>query len=122
MQVCISTRDCRAAVGATIVALEAKIKDDTERLKTEAYNRLLDGAQHNGVPVNDALKQEMREMAQRDTDHMMHRHPGHETMEVLKNYIDLLAYHKGDLVNLDDQDFALLKEHLPKAPPAEIAA
>jgi hypothetical protein len=65
--------------------------------------------------VNAAREAEMREMVARDVEHMMTQHPGNEMLQVLNNYVDMLAYHRGDDVVIDDSDFSLLKSHLPPA-------
>jgi hypothetical protein len=119
MQVCIPTRDCRVAVGAAIVALEAKIKSDRETVWNTNFENLLNGAVHNGLHVDENRKREMREMVDRDLEHMMKQHPGVELLQVLNNFVDMLAYHREDKITIDDQDFNLLKPHLPKYEPVE---
>jgi hypothetical protein len=115
MQVRIPTRDCRAAVGAALVALEAKVAKDRQTIWDRSFNSLKEGAVHNGLVMGPGREQEMREMVDRDIEHMMKSHPGVEVAQQLTNYIDMLAYHKGDDVVLDDGDFFLLKPHLPAA-------
>jgi len=122
MQIRVSSRDCRAAVGASIVALEARVTDYRDKVLETSFKALLEGAVHNGLDVNDARKQEMREMAERDVAHMLEQHPVNETLQVMKNFVDMLAFHRGDDIVIDDQDFALIKDHLPKAPADEPAA
>jgi D-hexose-6-phosphate mutarotase len=122
MQVCIPTRDCRVAVGAAIVALEAKIKSDRETVWNTSFENLLNGAVHNGLHVDENRKREMREMVDRDLEHMMEQHPGVELLQVLNNFVDMLAYHREDKITIDDQDFNLLKPHLPAAEKIEQAA
>lgn len=113
MQIRIPTGDCRAAIAAAILAHTKDIEDSRVRLKDECYDRLLDGARHNGLQITDRIKDEMREMAERDVEHAMHRHPGAETIEVLKNFNDMLDHHDEMVVTIDDQDFNILKAHLP---------
>ena len=113
MQIRVSTRDCRVAVGAALLAIEAKIASDKAKFSETSYNALHDGAVHNGLLVNDARKQEMREMVERDVEHAMRTHPGVEIKQVLDNFVDMLTYHRGDDIVIDDQDFNLLKPHLP---------
>lgn len=113
MQIRVSTRDCRVAVGAAIVSLKQKFEEDKASFSERSYNALYDGAVHNGVPVNDARKQEMREMVDRDVQHAMLSHPANELLQVLNNFVDMLAYHRGDDIVIDDQDFNLIKTHLP---------
>ncbi len=115
MQIRVSTGNCRLAVGAALVALEGKIKEFGDKHREGAYEALKAGAIHNGLDVNEAREKEMREMVDRDLEHMMEKHPAHETVSVLKNFVDMLAYHHGDTIVIDDQDFHLLKEHLPTA-------
>jgi len=119
MQVCISTRDCRAAVGAAIAALIQKVASDKEAVTKTSLDNLLTGAIHNGLDVNEARRKEMTEMVDRDVEHMMKSHPGNELLQVLNNYVDMLAYHKGEFITIDDQDFSLIKAHLPAGEKSE---
>jgi hypothetical protein len=121
MQVRISTRDCRVAVGAALVALEAKVAKDRQTIWDRSFNSLKEGAIHNGLVMGPAREQEMREMTDRDIEHMMKSHPGVEVAQQLANYVDMLAYHKGDEVVLDDGDFSLLQPYLPAAEKQEAA-
>src|SRR6478736_1521435 len=98
MQIRVPTGSCRTAVGAAIVALEAALKDFKARAHEQCYNSLYEGAVHNGLVVNDARKQEMRAMADRDVEHMLEGHPSNDTMRVLQNFVDMLAYHHGDSI------------------------
>lgn len=113
MQIRVSTRDCRVAVGAALTGLEAKLESDKQAFSERSYDALLTGAEHNGLIVNDARRTEMREMVARDVEHAMKSHPAMEMIEVLKNYVDMLSYHRGHDIDIDDQDFNLLKAHLP---------
>lgn len=113
MQIRLSTRDCRVAVGAAIVGLQAKLDADKAKISENSFEKLLAGAVHNGLDVNEARKTEMREMVERDVEHMMGQHPANEMLQVLNNYVDMLAYHRGDDIVIDDRDFSLLKSHLP---------
>lgn len=113
MQICVSTRDCRLAVGASIVALKEKLEGDKSNFLEASLRALRDGAIHNGTVMTPALEVEMKEMAQRDLDHAIRQHPRHELLQVLNNFVDMLAYHRGDDIVIDDQDFNLIKAHLP---------
>lgn len=118
MQIRVSSRNCRAAVGKAVIAVQEKVEADKQRISEEAYTNLHDGAVHNGLLVDEARKKEMREMVARDVEHMMQRHAGFQTLDVLKNFTDMLAYHQGDDIVIDDQDFHLLKEYLTAGEPA----
>ena len=114
MQIRVSTGDCRFAVAAALKSLEDAIAEIRTKIWDNNYQSLVDGAEHNGLLVNDERRQEMREMTDRDVEHMMSQHPGHQTVEVLKNFTDMLNYHQGDEITIDDSDFHLIKAHLPK--------
>ena len=113
MQIRVSTRDCRTAVGSALLAIEEAITKTHKTIWDSAYQALHDGAIHNGLVVDAAREQEMRDMVDRDVDHMMEKQAGKQTVEVLKNFIDMLAYHKGEDIVIDDNDFHLLKAYLP---------
>lgn len=115
MQIRVSTRDCRVAVGAAIVGLKKKFEEDKASFTERSYSSLYDGAVHNGVHVDENRMREMREMVDRDVQHAMLSHPANELLQVLNNFVDMLAYHKGDDIVIDDQDFNLIKTHLPTA-------
>ena len=112
MQIRVPTGHCRTAVGAAIVAAQAEIESWRERSLTEAYDTLIEGAKHNGVHVSDSIKAEMKDMAARDVESMSKRHPAYNYIEVLNNFVDMLAFHHGDDIVIDDQDFNLIKKHL----------
>lgn len=113
MQIRVSTGNCRTAVGAAAIEAKGEINDWRAKSLDEAYDRLLDGAKHNGIHITDAIKAEMKDMAERDIENMSKRHPAHGTLEVLSNFVDMLAYHTGSEIDIDDQDFNILKKHLP---------
>lgn len=112
MQIRVSAGNCRTAVGAAILAAQEEIASWRSTNLEAGYDRLLDGAKHNGIHITDAIKAEMKEMSERDIENMSKRHPANITLEVLNNFVDMLAYHHGDDIVIDDQDFNLLKKHL----------
>ncbi len=114
MQIRISTGDCRTAIAAALAATEAKLVEDRARLHNDCLANIKQGAEHNGVVMTPALLKEMQDIAQRDADHMMQRHMGNENILILKNFNAMLDYHDGIDIVIDDQDFNLLKDHLPK--------
>lgn len=113
MQICVPTGDCSAAVVKAITAFEAVIETTRKTIWDTAFEKLHDGATYNEIDVNNVRKQEMRDMVDRDVEHMMSKHPGHETVAILKNFADMLAYHREDMITIDDTDFHILKDHLP---------
>lgn len=115
MFIAISTRDCRAAIGKALAAAEAQIATAREEVRDVSFKALHDGAVHNGLNPSKAQLQEMHDMVDRDLEHMMPRHPLVQTIDVLKNLNTMLDYNKDNEVVIDDQDFHLLAEHLPKA-------
>lgn len=121
MQIRVSSRNCRAAVGAAVLAFETKIAEDRKRITEETFEALRDGAVHNGLHVDAAREKEMREMTDRDVEHMMQRHQGVGLLVVLNNFIEMLAYHQGDDIVIDDSDFNLLKPYLATAEPQDPA-
>jgi D-hexose-6-phosphate mutarotase len=112
MQIRVSTGNCRTAVGAAILAAQASIDEWRTKAVEDTYTRLVDGAVHNNIHVSDAVKAEMKQMAERDVESMSSRHPAHGSLEVLNNFVDMLAFHHGDDIVIDDQDFNLIKKHL----------
>jgi len=121
MQIRVSTGNCRLAVAAAAIALATKI----DEARTEHWNRhfeaLKTGAAHNGLHIDAAREAEMREMVDRDINHMFEKHPAKDTLDVLSNFGDMLNYHSGDDIVIDDQDFHLLKDHLPAPFSEELA-
>jgi len=109
----ISTRDCGVAIGKAIEANKARVATDIDRLKEEAYTALRTGAEHNGMKVDDARDKEMREMIDRDAEHMTGQHPGQQTLKVLE-LLERMVKRTDDIyVVIDDADFNMLEEHLP---------
>lgn len=114
MLISISTRDCGVAIGKAIEANKARVATDIDRLKEEAYTALRTGAEHNGMKVDDARDKEMREMIDRDAEHMTGQHPGQQTLKVLE-LLERMVKRNDDThyVTIDDADFNMLEEHLP---------
>lgn len=109
----ISTRDCGVAIGKAIEANKARVATDIDRLKEEAYTALRTGAEHNGMKVDDARDKEMREMIDRDAEHMTGQHPGQQTLKVLE-LLERMVKRTDDIyVVIDDADFNMLEEYLP---------
>lgn len=115
MQIRVSSGDCRAAVTAATQEIVALLAADRATLSEKSLEALRTGAEHNGLDVNAARLQEMKDMVERDVAHSMSRHPANDTLEVLKNFSDMLSFHQDSGVVIDDQDFHLLKKHLPEA-------
>lgn len=113
MFISISTRDCGVAIGKAIEANKARVATDIDRLKEEAYTALRTGAEHNGMKVDDARDKEMREMIDRDAEHMTGQHPGQQTLKVLE-LLERMVKRTDDIyVVIDDADFNMLEEYLP---------
>ena len=113
MFISISTRDCGVAIGKAIEANKARVATDIDRLKEEAYTALRTGAEHNGMKVDDARDKEMREIIDRDAEHMTGQHPGQQTLKVLE-LLERMVKRTDDIyVVIDDADFNMLEEHLP---------
>lgn len=109
----ISSRDCSIAIGKAIEANKARVATDIDRLKEEAYTALRTGAEHNGMKVDDARDKEMREMIDRDAEHMTGQHPGQQTLKVLE-LLERMVKRTDDIyVVIDDADFNMLEEYLP---------
>lgn len=109
----ISSRDCSIAIGKAIEANKARLTADIDRLKEEAYTALRTGAEHNGMKVDDARDKEMREMIDRDAEHMTGQHPGQQTLKVLE-LLERMVKRTDDIyVVIDDADFNMLEEYLP---------
>jgi hypothetical protein len=123
----IPTRDCRAAITKAIIVAEERYQQDVVRFKHEAYHALHGGAVYNGMKVDAAREQEMREMVDRDAEHMLDQHPVKQTLEVLKLLGRMIEHNSDHLVTIDDADFSMLEEYLPPVAreyeaPAEDAA
>ena len=113
MLISISSRDCSIAIGKAIEANKARVATDIDRLKEEAYTALRTGAEHNGMKVDDARDKEMREMIDRDAEHMTGQHPGQQTLKVLE-LLERMVKRTDDIyVVIDDADFNMLEEYLP---------
>lgn len=115
MQIRVSTGDCRAAIAAAIESVRAKIASDRAAFSERSLTNLRAGAEHNGLDVNAARLQEMKDMVERDVEHAMQLHSGNETLLILQNYSDMLNFHTESSIVIDDQDFHLIKPHLPGA-------
>ena len=113
MLITVSSRDCSIAIGKALEANRARLAADIGRLKEEAYTALRTGAEHNGMKVDDARDKEMREMIDRDAEHMTGQHPGQQTLKVLE-LLERMVKRTDDIyVVIDDADFNMLEEYLP---------
>lgn len=113
MLITVPSRDCSIAIGKALEANRARLAADIGRLKEEAYTALRTGAEHNGMKVDDARDKEMREMIDRDAEHMTGQHPGQQTLKVLE-LLERMVKRTDDIyVVIDDADFNMLEEYLP---------
>src|SRR6185436_339559 len=119
MYISIPARDCSAAIGKAILAGEERLNADKAQLSDTAYIARRGGAEHNGMTVTPAREQEMREMVERDVDHMAEGHPVQETLKVLRLLERMLVRNHDHLVTIDDADFSLLEKYLPELSPVE---
>lgn len=122
MFIIVSTGSCRLAVAAAIAAEEAKLAKDTEEFKANSFQRLHDGAVHNGLSPTQTELDNMKSMVARDVDHAMLQHPGHKLLQLLRNYSDMLDYVDStseDSIVIDDTDFHILGPHLTNKAAAE---
>lgn len=113
MLITVSSRDCSIAIGKALEANRARLAADIGRLKEEAYTALRTGAEHNGMKVDDARDKEMREMIDRDAEHMTGQHPGQQTLKVLELLERMVKRTDYIYVVIDDADFNMLEEYLP---------
>lgn len=113
MLITVSSRDCSIAIGKALEANKARLAADIDRLKEEAYTALRRGAEHNGMKVDDARDKEMREMIDRDAEHMTGQHPGQQTLKVLELLDRMIKRNEYIYVVIDDADFNMLEEYLP---------
>jgi hypothetical protein len=65
------------------------------------------------MKIDDARDKEMRDMVDRDAEHMLEQHPGKQTLDVLRLLDRMLTRNLEDFVVLDDADFSMLEEFLP---------
>lgn len=113
MLIPISSRDCSIAIGKALEANKVRVAADIDRLKDEAYTALRTGAEHNGMKIDDARDKEMRDMIDRDAEHMTGQHPGQQTLKVLE-LLERMVKRTDDIyVVIDDADFNMLEEYLP---------
>lgn len=114
MQISVPTGDCRVAVAAATKAIKEQAAADRQTIWDRSFEALKNGATHNGVNVDAAREKEMREMVDRDIEHMMEQHPSVNKLEVLLTYSQMLDKNESAATTLDLQDFYLLKDYLPK--------
>lgn len=68
------------------------------------------------MTVDAAREQQMREMVDRDVEHMLEQHPVKQTLAVLQLLGRMLDRNYDQmLVTIDDADFSMLEEYLPEA-------
>lgn len=113
MQIRVPTRDCRIAVGRALIEAQGQLTKEHEEFKENSFNALKTGAVHNGLDVTPAREKEMREMVDRDLEHIMESHPLKDRLQVLEMQSKMLLYTKEFDVALDEQDFHVLHKHLP---------
>lgn len=122
MLISIPSRDCRLAIAAAIIAGKQRFEEDKAKFSEQAYQQLRGGAEHNGMKVDDARDKEMREMVDRDVEHMLEQHPVKQTLDVLKLMERMLSRNIEDFVVIDDADFNMLEEYLPAVEEVETEA
>lgn len=114
MQISIPTGDCRIAVAAATKATQEQAAADRQTIWDRSFEALKGGAVHNGLNVDAAREKEMREMVDRDIEHVMGGHPSVNRLEVLLTYSQMLDRNESGTTTIDEQDFFLLKDYLPK--------
>ena len=83
----------------------------------KAVDELVGRAKENGYAVTDSVRQQMEDMARRDVDSALERHPAQNTIEGMQMIVAMCGYalSRGVLdVTIDHTDFHHLKEFLPK--------
>lgn len=113
MFIAVSTGDCRIAVKAALEGFQATLAGDRETIRNKSFEALHAGAVHNGLKPSQHDIDQMNRMADSDVEHMLEQHPAHRFIEHCENLLDMLDYTTDDAVLMDDQDFRLLKKHLP---------
>lgn len=114
MYISIPARDCRIAIGKALEEVNAGLDKVKDEVREASFKALYEGAVHNGMRPTPTQIEEMRAMVERDLEHMMPNHPSVQTMEVLQNMDEMLDFNSDPFITIDDQDFHLLKGHLPK--------
>ena len=117
MYISIPARDCSVAIGKAIIAGRQRLEQDKAKAAEQAYAALHGGAVHNGMNVTPARELEMREMVDRDVEHMLEQHPVNQTIKVLQLLERMLERNHDHLVTIDDADFSMLEEYLPELSP-----
>ncbi len=118
MFVPVPVGSCRAAVNAQIAELEEILKRDRDTIARQSYDQLYAGAVHNGLKPTQSDLDQMREMSNRDVDHMMEDHPAAGVVKRLNNMSAMLDYLDSadqDTAVIDHDEFSLLAKHLVKA-------
>lgn len=104
-----------AAAAKARVTLDETIATAREKMFEQALTSLIEGAKRNGYNTTDSVKVEMQDMARRDVDHAMERHPGVVAMNNLIVLTEMASFvQEDDPVLLDEMDFEHIKEHLLK--------
>lgn len=114
MFISISTRNCSVAIGKAIEAAQERLASDKVKFSEQSYDALRGGAEHNGMKIDAAREQEMRDMVARDIEHALEQHPVKQTLQVLELLERMLKRNDDpDTVVIDDADFSMLEEFLP---------
>ncbi len=116
MLITVPTRDCRLALEAAEKYVVTKRDEDKATAEQQCYERLYNGARHNGMTPSLDHMQQMREMAARDIEHMMTQHPSAELLGQIAIYKRMLELHErtgDDEIILDAVSFELLGGYLP---------
>jgi len=110
----VSVGSVRTAIAAAVAATNETIAADRATISERSYNQLYNGAVHNGLKPSEADLAKMREMSDRDVDHMMSDHPAKPVLERLNTMNEMLAFSGSDKDDaiIDHDEFSVLKKHL----------
>lgn len=106
-----------AAAPLALAHHKQQIEDRKQALADDCYNRLYEGAVHNGLKPSTEQLTMMREMAGRDAEECMADHPSRHAVEHLTLMIEAVPFLSelmDDVVIVEVFEFKILKDFLPK--------
>jgi hypothetical protein len=111
--IAVPTGDCRTAIKAAIKYSTDKRTEDHKAFEQTCYDRLYNGAVHNGLRPSLEQMNQMREMAARDAEHAITAHPATELLAELALFQKMVDYHNEPDIILDAHSFERIGGYLP---------
>lgn len=113
MLIAVPTGDCRTAIKAAIKYATDKRDEDHKAFEQQCYDRLYNGAVHNGLRPSLEQMNQMREMAARDAEHAVNSHPNAELLGELAIFERMVDYNNDTETILDAASFERIGGYLP---------